>query len=163
MKRYNINWHNGWRFFWEVLGVVTIYTVWIFFTVIFLATFRIVGIGFLIFLAFIIFYQRKRFISGLINCFYFDDKNNQIILKLIGRKKVRIPIAYIEKISPKINENPRKGAVTTISEGSNTGEVKQKTFAVRDIEGNDLFYICKDPMIFELFESLGVTIIYNDE
>ena len=163
MKRYNINWHNGWRFFLEVLGVVTLNALCIFLTVFTLITFWIAGIVMLILWAGGIFYQRKRFISGLINCFYFDDKNNEIILKLIGRKKVRIPIAYIGKISPKINEDPRKGAVTTISEGSKTGEVKQKTFAVQDIEGNDLFYRCKDPMILELFESLGIKIIYNDD
>lgn len=161
MKRYNINWYNGWRFFLEVLGVVIIYALCICFTVLFLTTFWIVGIVLLILLACSIFYQRNRLISGLINCFYFDEKNNEIILKLIGREKVRITISSIGKISPKINENPQKGAVTTISEGSRSGEVKQKTFAVQDTEGNDLFYIRKDPIILGLFENLGVKIIYE--
>ncbi len=162
MKRYNINWYNGWRFLWEALGVAAINALCIYFTVLLLATFWIAGIVMLILWAGSIFYQRNRLISGLINCFYFDEKNSEIILKLIGREKVRIPISSIGKISPKINENPKKGAITTLSEGSRSGEVKQKIFAVQDTESNDLFYIRKDPIILDLFENLGVKVIYKE-
>ncbi len=163
MKRYNVNWYNGWRFLWEALVVATLFALCIYFTVLILITFWIAGIVMLILLAGSFFYQLNRLISGLINCFYFDEKNNEIILKLIGRKKVRIPISSIGRIYPKVNENPKKGAVTTVSENSNGAEMTQKVFAVQDTEGNDLFYIRKDPKILGLFESLGIEIIYKKE
>lgn len=163
MKRYNINWRNGLPFFLQVLGYAVSYAFLTYCTIITLIGFWLFGIAMLILLIGASIPLGKRAIIGLTNCIYFDKNNQIIILKLIGREKVNIPISSIGRICPKINEDPRKGAITTVSEGSRSGEVKQKTFAVQDTESNDLFYICKDTALLNLFESLGVEIIYNEE
>ena len=163
MKHYNINCYNGWRFYLELLAFVLFYAIIIFLEILFLMYFWLLFIAPLILLIYALVRQCISGFSSLINCFYFDEKNSDIILKLTGREKVRIPISSIGRIYPKVNENPKKGAVTTVSENSNGAEVTQKVFAVQDTEGNDIFYIKKDPKILGLFESLGIEIIYKKE
>lgn len=159
MKRYNINFYNGWPFLFDLVVIPAVLVCcamfWLlvsFFWLIFADNIIIPTIAFAI-LAVLMIVKFTR--HGFVNRFYYDEKNEEIILKLIHQKPRRIPIRDIALVSPKINENYDKGPVSHF--GKNNAS-EQKIFGVSDADGRDFFYIKEDPILFELFEKLKINI-----
>ncbi|MBO5970577.1 MAG: hypothetical protein J6S14_19000 [Clostridia bacterium] len=164
MKRYNINWYNGWKILIDLvyipLLIICVPFVW-----------TIICVWWLIFsdnlaiptLACAILAVAVILITlyfGLANRFYYDENNQEIILKLIHQQPRRIPIRDIALVSRKINTNKDKGPVTHY--GKNDA-YEHKTYGVSDAEGRDYFYIKDDPILFEFFENLKINVKRKEE
>jgi hypothetical protein len=116
MKRYNINWYNGWKIMIDLvyipLLIICVPFVWTIICVwwlIFSDNMAIPTLGCTILAVAVI---AITLYFGLANRFYYDEKNEEIILKLIHQQPRRIPIRNIALVSRKVNANKNKGPVT---------------------------------------------------
>ena len=163
MKRYNINWYNGWKILIDLvyIPVLIIYVpvVWVIISFIWLKFSNSLIIPTLICAILAAAAIGIKLYFGLANRFYYDEKNEEIILKLIHQQPRRIPIRDIALVSRKVNANKEKGPVTHY--GKNAYE--RKTYGVSDAEGRDYFYIKDDRVILELFEKLKIKVKYKEE
>ena len=164
MKRYNINWYNGWKILIDlvyipllIICVPFVWTIICFWWLIFSDNMAIPTLGCTI-LAVAVIVITLYF--GLANRFYYDEKNEEIILKLIHQQPRRIPIRDIALVSRKVNANKKKGPVTHY--GKNDA-YERKTYGVSDAGGRDYFYIKDDPILFDFFENLKINVIRKED
>jgi len=167
MKRYNINVYNGWPMIFD-LSICFIYAAilplyLLAFTPLIIILIKNQRVSYLLWLicaiisAIIVAIVLLRLLA---NRFYYDEKNEEIILKLIHQQPKRIPIRDIAMVSRKVNANKNKGPVTHY--GKNNAS-ERKTYGVSDAEGRDYFYIKDDRVILELFEKLKIKVKYKEE
>ena len=162
MKRYNINVYNGWPMIFD-LSICFIYAAilplyLLAFTpliIIFIKNQRVYYLLWLICAIISAIIVAIVLLRLLANRFYYDEKNEEIILKLIHQEPKRIPIRDIALVSRKVNANKEKGPVTHY--GKN-GAYERKTYGVSDAEGRDYFYIKDDPILFQFFENLKINV-----
>ena len=163
MKRYNINYYNGAKIMIDLvfipISIIYLPAVWVIISLIWLKHSDSVAIPTLICAVLAAAGLGITLYFGLANHFYYDEKNEEIILKLIHQEPKRIPIRDIALVSRKVNTNRNKGPVTF---HGRSDAYERKTYGVSDAEGRDFFYIKEDRVILELFESLGVKIIYKE-
>ena len=164
MKRYNINWHNGWKILIDlvyipvlIICVPFVWTIICVWWLIFSDNMAIPTLGCAILAVAVI---AITLYFGLANHFYYDEKNEEIILKLIHQEPKRIPIRDIALVSRKVNANKEKGPVTHY--GKNDA-YERKTYGVSDAEGRDYFYIKDDPILFEFFDNLKINVKHKEE
>lgn len=164
MKRYNINWYNGWKILIDLvyIPVLIIYVpvVWVIISFIWLKFSNSLTIPTLACAILAVAVIVTTLYFGLANRFYYDEKNEEIILKLIHQQPRRIPIRDIALVSRKVNANKKKGPVTHY--GKNDA-YERKTYGVSDAEGRDYFYIKDDRIILKLFEKLKIKIKYKED
>ena len=163
MKRYNINYYNGTKIMIDLvfipISIIYLPAVWAIISLIWLKHSDSVAIPTLICAILAAVAIGIKLYFGLANRFYYDEKNEEIILKLIHQQPRRIPIRDIALVSRKVNANKEKGPVTHY--GKNAYE--RKTYGVSDAEGRDYFYIKDDRVILELFEKLKIKVKYKEE
>lgn len=163
MKRYNINYYNGKKIMIDLvfipISIIYLPAVWAIISLIWLNHSDSVAIPTLICAILAAAAIGIKLYFGLANRFYYDEKNEEIILKLTHQEPKRIPIRDIALVSRKVNTNRNKGPVTF---HGRSDAYERKTYGVSDAEGRDFFYIKEDRVILELFESLGVKIIYKE-
>ena len=162
MKRYNINVYNGWPMIFDLsicfiyAAILPLYLVALTPVILLFIenerTYYLLWLGCAIFSAIIVAIVLFRLFA---NRFYYDKKNEEIILKLIHQEPKRIPIRDISMISRKVNANKNKGPVTHY--GKNDA-YERKTYGVSDAEGRDYFYIKDDPILFQFFENLKINV-----
>ena len=164
MKRYNINWYNGWKILIDLVYspvlIICVPFVWTIICVwwcMFSDNMAIPTLGCAILAVAVI---AITLYFGLANRFYYDEKNEEIILKLIHQEPKRIPIRDIALVSRKVNANKEKGPVTHY--GKNDA-YERKTYGVSDAEGRDYFYIKDDPILFDFFGNLKINVIHKED
>ena len=159
MKRYNINYYNGAKIMIDLvfipISIIYLPAVWAIISLIWLKHSDSVAIPTLICAILAAAAIGITLYFGLANRFYYDENNQEIILKLIHQQPRRIPIRDIALVSRKINTNKDKGPVTHY--GKNDA-YEHKTYGVSDAEGRDYFYIKDDPILFEFFENLKINV-----
>ena len=162
MKRYNINYYNGAKIMIDLvfipISIIYLPAVWVIISLIWLKHSDSVAIPTLICAILAAAGIGIKLYFDLANHCYYDEKNEEIILKLIHQEPKHIPIRDIALVSRKVNTNRNKGPVTF---HGRSDAYERKTYGVSDAEGRDFFYIKEDRVILELFESLGVKIIYK--
>ena len=164
MKRYNINWYNGWKILIDLvyipLLIICVPFVWTIICVWWLIFSDNMAIPTLACAILAVAVIAITLYFGLANRFYYDEKNEEIILKLIHQEPKRIPIREIALVSRKVNTNRNKGPVTF---HGRSDAYERKTYGVSDAEGRDHFYIKDDRVILELFEKLKIKVKYKEE
>ena len=159
MKRYNINWYNGWKILIDLvyipLLIICVPFVWTIICVWWLIFSDNMAIPTLICAILAAAAIGIKLYFGLANRFYYDEKNEEIILKLIHQEPKRIPIRDIALVSRKVNTNRNKGPVTF---HGRSDAYERKTYGVSDAEGRDYFYIKDDPILFDFFENLKINV-----
>ena len=166
MKRYNINVYNGWPMLFD-LSICFIYAAilplyLLAFTpliIIFIKNQRVYYLLWLICAIISAIIVAIVLLRLLANRFYYDEKNEEIILKLIHQEPKRIPIRDIALVSRKVNANKNKGPVTHYGKNA----YQRKTYGVSDAEGRDYFYIKDDPILFDFFENLKINVIRKED
>ncbi len=84
--------------------------------------------------------------------FYYDEKNEKIILKIFRTKERTFQLSSIEVIYPKRNADSYMGAV------NRSGAWQYTVFAVQSKDEYILFYFVKDKPILDFFREHGIKV-----